>query len=310
MSEFIVGVDLGGTRIRAALLDTDLNILARDETLTLADEGPDQVIGRMAAVAQAVMPGQGRVIGVGVSSPGPLNPHTGVVLAPPNLPGWHNVPLAQRLRDALGYPVFIGNDANVAVLAEAARGAARGCQHAIYLTLSTGIGGGVLVDGRLLLGQEGFAAEVGHILMVVNDRVSSLEKEAAGPALARQARALIEQGRDSLLSELVQGDLSHIDSALIGQAAQQGDALAREIVERAGRIIGIGIVSLLHLFNPQVIVIGGGVSNLGDLLFVPMRAAVEAHVIDKGYLEGLRIERSALGDNVSLIGAAALVQAS
>ncbi len=309
MSEVILAVDLGGTRMRAARLDEQLNILQRAEVPTLAAQGPDKVIERMIALLQEVWPQDGAAVGgIGISSPGPLNPATGVVLAPPNLPGWHSVPLAERLRQAFGVPVYVGNDANVAVLAEAARGAAQGCKHAIYLTLSTGIGGGVLVDGRLLLGQEGFAAEVGHMLLVVDDRVTSLEKEAAGLALAQQARVQLEQGRESLLRELAGGDMARIDGALIGQAAQQGDALALEIVTRAGRMIGIGIATLLHLFNPQVIVIGGSVSNLGDLLFEPMRAAVETSVIDAGYIHNLRIEKSALGDNVSLIGAGALAQ--
>ena len=309
MSEVILAVDLGGTRMRAARLDEQLNILQRAEVPTLAAQGPDSVIERMIALIREVWPQDGAAVSsIGVSSPGPLNPATGVVLAPPNLPGWHNVPLAERLQQALGVPVYLGNDANVAVLAEVARGAAQGCKHAIYLTLSTGIGGGVLVDGRLLLGQEGFAAEVGHMLLVVDDKVTSLEKEAAGLALAGQAWAQLEQGRESLLYGLAGGDLARIDGALIGQAAQQGDPLALEIVTRAGRMIGIGIASLLHLFNPQVIVIGGSVSNLGELLFKPMRAAVEASVIDAGYIQNLRIEKSALGENVSIIGAAALAQ--
>ncbi len=309
MSEVIIAVDLGGTRMRAARLDPQLNILERTEVPTLAEQGPDKVIERMIRLIQDVWPAPGTVVSsIGVSSPGPLNPVTGVVLAPPNLPGWHNIPLAQRLQEAFGLPVYIGNDANVAILAEVARGAAQGSKHAIYLTLSTGIGGGVLIDGRLLLGQEGFAAEIGHMLLVVDGHVSSLEKEAAGPALARQVRMQIEQGRASVLSDLAQGDLARIDGALIGQAAGQGDALALEIIERAGWIIGIGIASLLHLFNPQVIVIGGSVSNLGELLFAPMLASVEAHVIDVGYVQNLRIEKAALGENVSIVGAAALTQ--
>jgi glucokinase len=303
----IIGVDLGGTRIRAALLDDNLSILMRDETLTLGEEGPDAVIGRMMDLIRNVWPQSGPVLGVGVSSPGPLDPVTGVVLAPPNLPGWHHVPLAQRLKEAFNVPVYVGNDANVAVLAEVARGAARGCKHAIYVTLSTGIGGGVLIDGRLLLGHGGFAAEIGHMVMLINGQELRFEQAAAGPALAKQARERIEQGAESIISQLVQGDLSRIDSKIVGQAAAQGDALALEIVQRAGRLIGLGLTSLLHLFNPEILVIGGGVSKMGSLLLDPMRAAIRESVIYEGYIDRLRIEMAALGEDVSIIGAAALV---
>ncbi len=307
MSEYVIGVDLGGTRIRVALLDSALNVLERHETSTLAEEGPDAVIGRIIDLTRIVLDKNPNVRGLGLSSPGPLNPLTGIVLAPPNLPGWHSVPLVQKLETALNVPVFIGNDANVAVLAEATRGAAKGCKNAIYLTLSTGIGGGVLVDNRLLLGQEGFAAEIGQMLLVVNGKATTLEKEAAGLALGRQARAALQQGRESVLLELTGGDIERVDAALVGKALLQNDALAEEIVARAGWMIGVGIASLLHLFNPEVIVIGGGVSNMGDPLFEPMHQSIKDNVIDDGYLQHLRIEKTALGDNVSIIGAAALV---
>jgi glucokinase len=303
----IIGVDLGGTRIRAACLDDDLNILKRDETLTLGEEGPDRVIERMIELIRKVWPEGEQVLGIGVSSPGPLDPVTGVVLAPPNLPGWYHIPLAQRLHETFHVPTYVGNDANVAVLAEVARGAAKGCKHAIYVTLSTGIGGGVLIDGRLLLGHGGFAAEIGHMVMLINGQELRFEQEAAGPALAKHAQERIEQGTSSIMQTMVDGDLSRIDSKIIGQAAQQGDPLAVEIVQRAGRVIGLGLTSLLHLFNPEIIVIGGGVSKIGSLLLDPMRAAIRESVIYEGYVDRLRIEMAALVEDVSIIGAAALV---
>ena len=303
----IIGVDLGGTRIRAACLDDDLNILTRDENLTLGEEGPDRVIERMIELIRKVWPADELVLGIGVSSPGPLDPVTGVVLAPPNLPGWYHIPLAQRLHETFHVPTYVGNDANVAVLAEVARGAAKGCKHAIYVTLSTGIGGGVLIDGRLLLGHGGFAAEIGHMVMLINGQELRFEQEAAGPALAKHAQERIEQGTSSIMQTMVDGDLSRIDSKIVGQAAQQGDPLAVEIVQRAGRVIGLGLTSLLHLFNPEIIVIGGGVSKIGSLLLDPMRAAIRESVIYEGYVDRLRIEMAALGEDVSIIGAAALV---
>ena len=308
MADIIIGVDLGGTQIRAARLDHKLQILAREETLTLADQGLEPTIERIKKLIRAVWPQDGtRVAGIGISAPGPLNPVTGVIVAPPNLPGWHNVPLRDILQDAFGVTVYVGNDANVAALAETARGAALGFRHVIYITVSTGIGGGIITDGRMLLGKDGLAAEVGHMVMVVDGRVTTLEKEAAGPALARQARARLEKGESSLIRDLVKGDLSKISGKTVGQVAEAGDPLALEIVRRGGRILGLGITTLLHLFNPEIIVIGGGVSKLGELLFEPMREAYQQYAIDSAYWSDLRIERSALADDVSIVGAAALV---
>ena len=304
----IIAVDLGGTRIRAACLDSELNLLARRETPTLAAEGQEVVLGRIIALIEAVWPQDMPVAGIGVSSPGPLDPQAGVVLAPPNLPDWHHVPLASLLRQRFAVPVWLGKDANVALLAEVARGAAQGCRDAIYITLSTGIGGGVLSDGRLLLGHGGLATEVGSMLLLVNGRATRLEAEAAGPALAQQARRRIAAGAESRMGALAGGDLACLDAALVGQAAQQGDALALELVQRAGMLIGLGLTSLLHLFNPQVLVIGGGVSQIGEALLGPMRATINRHVIYEGYTRELRIEMAALGADVSLVGAAVLVR--
>jgi glucokinase len=213
----------------------------------------------------------------------------------------------QILQKTFGYSTFLGNDANVAALAETARGAARGYRHVIFITLSTGIGSGMICDGRMLLGKDGLAAEAGHIVMVVGDRVTTLEKEAAGPALARHAREYIENGAKSMITELVNGDLDHVTGSVVGKAAAAGDAVALAVVQRAGWLVGLGMVSLLHLFNPEIVVIGGGVSALGDLLFTPMHEAIEQHTLDRSYWQDLRIKPAELGENVSLVGAAALV---
>ncbi|GIL12917.1 MAG: ROK family protein [Chloroflexi bacterium] len=308
MAEVIIGVDLGGTRVRAARLDQQLNILAREETLTQDEEGLAATLERIKTLIRRMMPQDGaQVAGIGVSAPGPTNPVTGVVVAPPNLKGWHNVPLGDILHETFGVPVYVGNDANVAGLAEAIRGAGQGYRHLIFTTVSTGIGSGIIVDGRMLLGKVGLAAEAGHMIILAGDRVSTLEKEAAGPALARKARARIEKGEKSLIRDLVGGDLDELSGMIVGQAVQQGDPLALDIVREAGTIIGLGMVTLLHLFNPEILLFGGGVSQIGEPLFAPMREAIRQHAIDSSYWEDLRIEPVALGENVSIVGAAALV---
>ncbi|MCS7071462.1 MAG: ROK family protein [Anaerolinea sp.] len=311
MSDWIIGVDLGGTRLRAARLNADLDVLAREEMLTLADEGFEATIGRVKDIIRRMLPPPGSgdtVAGIGVSIPGPTNPFTGVVELGTNLKGWQNVPLVQILRDEFNVPVYIGNDANVAAMAETAKGAAVKYQHVIFITVSTGIGGGVIVDGRLLLGKSGLGAEVGHMVILADgERVSTLEKEAAGPALVRQARARLEAGESSIIRERVGGDLTQITGQIVGDAARAGDPLALSIVRRAGRIVGYGVTSLLHIFNPEIVIFGGGVSSLGELLFAPMREAIASTVIDPEYHRELVIALAHLGDNVSLVGAGALV---
>jgi glucokinase len=304
----IIGVDLGGTRLRVAQLDAQLNILQREEIPTDAVKGAESVIARIKGLISRMMPADDTpILGIGVSAPGPANAKTGVVVAPPNLNGWHNVPLAKILQDHFNVPVFLGKDANVGALAEAINGAARGCRDVIFITVSTGIGGGIITDGRMLLGRDALGAEVGFITITIDDKVTVLEHEAAGPALARKVRARIEAGENSLVRDLVGGDLAKISGGVVGKAAAQGDAVALSVVQRAGRILGYGVVSLLHLFNPEILVFGGGVSNLGDLLFNPMREEIRKYALDEMYWKDLRIERAALGDNVSLVGAGALV---
>jgi glucokinase len=310
MKEFLISVDLGGTRIRAARLDHTLHILERHETPTLAHHGLDSTLNRIKEMIRAVLPEDPSTVkAIGISAPGPLNPETGVVVAPPNLFGWHNVPLGDILHEEFNAPVYVGNDANLAALAEFTRGAAKGkgFRHVIYITHSTGIGAGIITEGKLLLGRDGLAAEFGHIPIIVEEgRVSTLELEAAGPDMAMQAVHRIEAGEKSSLSAMVNGDLSLLNGGHVGKAAQEGDELALSIVRRSGRLMGLGIVTLLHLFNPEMIIIGGGVSNLGTLISDPMHEAINKHAHDPAYVEGVLIERAALGEDVSVIGAAAL----
>ena len=246
MGKQIIAVDLGGTQLRTARYDHDLNLLQRESTLTRADLGSQATINRLIAYIDKVMPGsRDDITGIGISSPGPLNPKTGVIIAPPNLPGWNNVPLGELVAKEFGLPVFIGNDANVAALAEASKGAAQGCRHVVYITVSTGIGSGIISDGKLVAGRDGLAAELGHIPIIVeHGKVSSIELEAAGPAVAGRARAALEAGAISCLAGMVAGELSRIDAKAVGLAAAKGDQLAIETLAYAGRIIGLGIVTV------------------------------------------------------------------
>ncbi len=305
---WVLAIDLGGTRIRAGLVDREGRVRARRETPTQAREGPDSVIGRMVALARELLSeAEGSVRAVGVGAPGPLDPEAGVILSAPNLPGWRGVPLRDRLEEALGLPVFLGNDANVAALAEARWGAGRGLRHLVYLTVSTGIGGGVLVDGRLLLGDRGLAGELGHLPVEVDGPPCGcggrghLEAIASGTALAREAEALAASGASPYLAARP----APRTAADLGEAARSGDPAAQAALRRAGEALGAGLVAYLHLFSPQKIVLGGGVAlGLGELLVAPARARVQRDAMPP--YRQVPIVYTGLGDDVGLLGAAAL----
>ena len=315
LEKLIVGVDLGGTQIRAALADGEGNILRRTSCLTLAEEGQELVIARIKAAIREVMgsTARGQVQGIGIVAPGPSDPWKGVIMEAPNLPGWENVPLKRLMEEEFGLPVLVGNDANLAALAEQRFGAGQGVADLIYITVSTGIGGGVIADNKLLLGAQGFAAEVGHQTIEAHGphcncgNVGCLEALAAGPAIARRARELIRGGAETAITDLVGGDLDKITAREVNQAAQAGDPVAIEIFRQAGFYIGVGIVNLLHLFNPSLIVIGGSVTKAGDLLFEPIRATVRERAMASYYWENTPIMPAVLGDDVALLGAVALV---
>lgn len=307
-----LGIDLGGTRIRAGRFTEDLTLQARTEALTLDEEGVDAVIGRMVSQARGVWAeADQEVVAVGVSAPGPVDIRSGILTRPPNLKGWHNVALKRRLQDALGVPVFLGNDANLAALAEYQRGAGKGYDHVVYITVSTGIGVGVISDGNMIVGVRGFGAEGGHLPLVIQEcgreRVTTVEKEAQGGAIANQARAILAGGEESDILAMAGGDLMNVQTRHVVEAARQSDQVGLRVITRAGKIIGLCVVSLLHLFNPEIVIIGGGVAEgAGDLLLTPVWQAIRENVLDESYYDELKIVPPLLGEDVSLVGAATL----
>jgi glucokinase len=279
--------------------------------MTLAREGLQAVLGRIRATIREVLGDTdiADVLGIGIASPGPLDPRTGVVIAPPNLPGWDHVPLSDIMHQEFGLEVHINNDANLAGLAEYRFGAGRDTRDLVYLTVSTGIGGGIICDGRLLMGAHGLAGEPGHTTVEPNGplcncgQVGCLECMASGPAIARQATAWIGQGQDSLLSAQLHGG-GELTAEMVGKAALEGDKVAMQAVARAARYLGIGVLNLIHIFDPDRVVLGGGVSRLGPLLFDPVRTWVRDHAMAPVQRE-IPILPAALGDQVGLLGAVA-----
>jgi len=307
----VVGMDLGGTYIRAALADEGGALLERRKVETLAREGVEAVVGRIVrAVEEVGVPG---VAALGICSPGPLSSRTGIVYSPPNLHGWSDVPLAGMLEERLGIPVFLGNDANAAALGEFAYGAGRGYRHVIYITVSTGVGGGIISDGRLLEGQRGAAGEVGHVIVEPDGPLCGcgnrgcLEALISGTAIARQAREALAAGRESVIGSLAQADPHGVTAEVVVRAAREGDRLAGELLETAGRRLGTALLGLVHVFDPQVIVVGGGVTNAGELLMKPARDTMFAGLMPI-FKEGLEVVPPDLGADAGLYGAVALAR--
>jgi glucokinase len=298
----IVAIDFGGTRVRAARFDMDLNLLCRVEMPTLAHEPQQVVIERIIDLTRQVWPEYEAVDSIGISGPCP-NAFTGVISHAGVLPGWHNVPFARIISEAFnGVPVWMENDANLGALAEYHKGAARGANPAIYMTISTGIGGGLVIDGQLFTGRSGLAIEPGHIKFHGADGcVYSLENFAAGPGIARLAREKLAACSDE---SLLRG-LSELSGKAVGEAAQAGDKLALNVIQEAGEWLGLGLVNVVHMTNPEVVVLGGSVvSRLGDLILNPARRMLSEYVVDPAFYHDDLIQSAQLGDDVCLIGAA------
>ncbi len=309
----IIGIDLGGTQLRAVRCDSDGTIMMHQATATSAG-GPAVVIDQIVQMVTAVRGDTSAddLLGVGVGTPGPVDGHSGVVFAAPNLHGWSNVPLKALLEERLGMAVEVGNDANAAGLGEWMFGSGRGTQNFAYVTVSTGIGGGVIADGRLLLGYKGMAAEVGHMMIEANGPLCGCgnrgcwEALASGTALARRASAEMRHNEATLLHD--RATPATVTAVDVWAAAQAGDALCRTLLREEGELIGIGLVNLLHLYSPERIALGGGVMHSFALLQEPITATIRARAMPP-YREAT-VGVAALGQNVGLLGAAALVLAA
>ena len=268
MADLYGAIDLGGTKLRsvAATLDGDI----RGEVIVPAgaDEGPDAVIERMIAALESAATEAGATLGdlrgVGVDSPGALDLIHGIVHEAPQLPGWDGVPLVEIMGERLGVPVILENDANANALGEHRFGAGRGTRHMVYLTLSTGVGGGIIIDGRVYHGATGAAGELGHVIVQHNGarclcgENGCLEAYASGTGLVWRAEDLIDEGVARGLERLKR-DKGELDAGDLADAARSGDAAAMRLFEDAGLYLGIALADFVNIFNPETIVIGGGV---------------------------------------------------
>ncbi len=315
---YIVGVDLGGTNLVIGAMPVDGSSQhAMHSIPTRADLGADAVVERMVQLIERVIAetsaatGAARAdfLGVGIGSPGPLDRARGLVIFTPNL-GWRDFPLRDRVQDAVKLPATLDNDANCATLGEWWIGAAKGARDVVGLTIGTGIGGGLILDGKLYHGASDVAGEIGHATIDSTGRrckcgnYGCLEAYASGPAIAERAREALAGGEASVMPSMVGGDLSRLTAATVYDAAKRDDALALHVVRETARFLGTGIANLLNIFNPEVVVLAGGVTQAGEALFDPLRAEVRRRAF-KPAVDACRIVPGLLGGNAGVVGAVA-----
>jgi len=310
----ILAIDLGGTKIIAAIVSSQGQVVAKESYPTLAGEGPQSVIDRILFAIDQLLrvrnidPSQ--LNSISIASAGAIDLDQGLVTLSPNLPGWLDIPLRDIVNRKYRVNTLLINDASAAALGEYHFGAGRGVNNLIYLTVSTGIGGGIIINGELYLGPSGSAGEIGHMTIDINGprcscgNIGCLETLASGTAVAREAIRRIGQGEESSLTDIVEGKIENITAEKVSMAAQGGDSLASDVISEAATYLGVGMVNLVNIFNPEMIIVGGGVANMGDLLLEPARQVVMERAF-KLSAQAVRIVPAQLGDDSGLLGAAA-----
>ena len=306
-----IGIDLGGTQLRAALVTRSGTVRRRAAARTAAQDGPEAVLEQIRELVRIVLEDDAPdgIDGVGIAAPGPLDTERGVVLHIPTLRGWDDFALRSALERRLALPVVVENDGIAAAFGEWAFGAAKGFRHALYATIRTGIGGGVIVDGRLLRGRRGMAGHIGHVRLSSDGprcscgAVGCFEAYASGTGLAAAATAAAAADPDSALGKLALS--GPVDARDLAHCALAGCPVSTVVMEAEARHLGRGFASLCHAYSPEVIVMGGGVSQAFDLLAPTVRATLDRELLP-GF-RGIRLVRAALDDNSGLLGAAALV---
>lgn len=315
-SRVVVGVDIGGTKVAAGLVNSQGEILARNRTPMLTTGAPSNGLAAVSTAIQGLFADTSslnQIAAIGVCAPGPLNPRTGVIINPPNLPLWHNYPLAEEMRRVYNVPVRVDNDANAAALAEAKWGAGRGYRDFFYATVGTGIGTGIILDGRIFHGKTGAAAEGGHMGIDRNGPVCNcgkrgcIETLAAGPAIARRARQKLEQNPDSVLWKMAGGDISTVSSEMVGRAYALNDPVAQEVMRETLDLLAYWLGSIIDLLEPDAIVIGGGVSSLLAPFLGEIRERWRGACINPQPLE-IPLVRAHYGEDAGIAGAAALCE--
>ena len=321
MKKHVVGIDIGGTKLATVVADSTGNILGKVRKPTLSEKGPEYAINLLFDMVREVVAQVGleqtSISAIGVSCGGPLDTKTGVVYSPPNLPGWDALPLKARLESEFQVTVTIENDANASALAEFRFGGGRGYNAVLYMTMSTGIGGGIVIDGQVYHGANDSAGEVGHQILLPNGprcgcgKQGCLEALCSGPAIARRAQAAIQKQLESgkastALLTLADGRIEEVKSEHVLAAARTGDALASELVQETAYYMGWGIANLVNILNPDIVLLGTIAVAAGDLLLDPIRETVSKFAMTRP-AEAVTIAPAQLGDALGDLAAVALV---
>lgn len=311
--DLILALDFGGTKLAAATVKVgERQWTQTKRVLSPPNAGASVDLQIMRAIATKVLQGQ-KPAAIGVSFGGPVDATTGVVRLSHHVPGWENTPLQQMLEEEYQAPTRIDNDANIAAIGEHRFGAGQGCDSLFYITVSTGVGGGWIINGQPWRGADGMAGEIGHTVVdptgpeCLCGKQGCVERLASGPYMAQQAQELLraEPHRGQLLRDLVKNDLKALTAQSISQAAASGDKLAREVLEKGGEALGVGIGNVANLVNPYRFILGGGVSKSGPIFWKAVQRAARETALPQVYFE---IIPAALGDEAPLWGAVALAQ--
>lgn len=314
-SDYAAAVDIGGTQMRAAVVSRDGNVLEQAAIATEPTRGIEDAAGRLGASVEAVVGGV-PVVGLGVSTAGPVNPATGEYGHPPNLTGWHGKTMKPLLADALGVQVAVGHDATLAAFAETTLGPHKGAQNLVYVTISTGIGGGIVANGEMVSGATGEGGEVGHITVRTDPDALScsvgchgcFEGNASGPNIARMAQTAVEADRQAgaALLAAAKDEVILINARTVFEVAADGDPLAGQIVSQVIENVGRGLASILAVLDPEAVVVGGGVVNSLSRRWDEVIDAVRLYGLPRYATRGVPVSVTELGEDVSLLGAAQL----
>lgn len=311
-SNYVIAVDIGGTKIRVALISHEGKIVYSKKQLSNAIEGPEHVINKLEYLIDKVISSSGikttEVNAISLAVAGIIDVNKGVVVVSPHLFDWHMVEIRRIITDRFHLPVFMINDASAAAIGEHRLGAGKGYSNVIYITVSTGIGGGIIVNNKIYYGQDGTAGEFGHMIIMVDGpkchcgQHGCLESLASGTALRRMVIEEINAGKLTILSRQY-GNINDIDAEKIATAAKKGDKLSQDSIAKASYYLGIGMSNIINIFNPEIIIIGGGLSMIGNAFLTPAKITARKTAF-KLPASSVKIMKSKLGDNAGIIGAA------
>ena len=314
--DYVVGVDMGGTKILAAIIGSNGQIVSRFKTMTRADKSADEVISRIAeCISKAIKKANldhTQIRAIGIGAPGVIDSETGVVIYAPNL-RWTNVALKTALENQIKIPVTVDNDVNLGTLGEQALGAGRGIENLVGVFIGTGIGGGIILNGKLFYGANGTAGEIGHVILKPDGPRCScgnrgcLEALASRTAISRHVRkAVTQQGKKSILPELNKGNLDLVRSRALAKAVERGDKVTASAIQRAQYYLGVGVATVTGLINPQVVVLGGGLIEAMGEDFVNGVYDVATKLALPNAMNGVKVVSAKLGDDAGVIGGAVL----